>query len=214
MNTTQNKIQNYNRECADCLAEISRSGKKPSLFLHVCCAPCSSAVLLKLKDYFRLTLFYYNPNIAPLEEYSKRFGELEKLQEFYRKDFQLQCEIFPASYIHEEFLAAVAGLEMEPEGGSRCERCHALRLGKTAEIAKKNGFDYFCSTLSISPLKNATLINKLGFSLQTENCLWLPNDFKKENGFLQSTQISQKYGLYRQDFCGCEFSRHKPVGSQ
>lgn len=200
-----NKKINYNSLCNEILLDLKNSTIKPKLLLHVCCAPCSSAVILKLKDSFQITVFYYNPNIAPFAEYKKRQGELQKLLSFYKRDFNLSCDILPCEYEHLDFLKVIKGLEKDREGGKRCEKCHALRLEKTASQATNLGFDYFCSTLSISPLKNASLINELGYSLQN-NCLWLPNDFKKENGYLKSTQISKEYELYRQTRCGCEFS--------
>lgn len=208
MDSTQEK-KNYMQECNGVLRSLKAANRKPKLLLHVCCAPCSSAVLLKLKEFFQISLFYYNPNIAPADEYRKREIELQKLVSFYKNDFNFNCEILSCEYNHEAFLHTVVGFENEPEGGARCQRCHQLRLKKTAEYATQNGFHYFCSTLSISPHKNALLINELGFSLETENCRWLPNDFKKENGYLLSCRLSKQYGLYRQDFCGCEFSQKK-----
>lgn len=206
MNKVKNK-KDYNAECNKILNTLKFMKPKPSLLLHVCCAPCSASVLLKLATVFDVSIFYYNPNILNEAEYTKRGAELEKLLANYKRDFSLTFPIITSKYNHSEFLSVAKGLEAEAEGGKRCEKCHELRLKKTVSTAIDLGFDYFCSTLSISPLKNASLINELGYSLSSEDCKWLPNDFKKENGYLRSTQITQVYELYRQDFCGCEFSR-------
>lgn len=206
MQARNSHVQNFNAQCNAIIKNKNSLNEKPSLLLHVCCAPCSSAVLLKLQDSFNITVYFYNPNIASFEEYQKRKNELTKLLQIYKNDFNLYIKIFSDEYKHSEFLEIAEGLEKEREGGSRCEKCIFLRLSKTAERAKENGFAYFCSTLSISPLKNAKLINEIGFSLEGENTLWLPNDFKKQNGYLNSIQLSKQYELYRQNTCGCEFS--------
>lgn len=177
----------------------SLNDKKPKLLLHACCAPCSSAVLEKLKDYFEITIFYYNPNIMPKEEFEKRKAEFEKLKAIC--DFKF---VAPA-YNNDAFLQIAKGMESEIEGGARCRACIAHRISETKKFADENGFDFFCSTLSISPHKNADYINIAGFSLENGKTKWLPNDFKKENGFLRSTQLCKELNIYRQSYCGCKF---------
>lgn len=175
------------------------NGQKPRLLLHACCAPCSSAVLEKLKDFFEITVFYYNPNIMPDEEWEKRKCEFEKLKKICNFNF-----ICP-NYNNNEFLKIVSGKEQEKEGGERCRMCIAHRLSITKKFADENGFDFFCSTLSISPHKNAEYINSVGFALENEKAKWLPNDFKKENGFLRSIRLCEELNIYRQNYCGCKF---------
>ena len=171
------------------------------LLLHCCCAPCSSACLERLKDYFDITVLFYNPNIES-EEYFRRKDELIRLITETGWARFLDCDTE-----NEKFYAAVKGLENEKEGGKRCEACFKLRLEKTAALAKQNGFKLFTTTLTISPLKNAALINSIGESLQSENLLWLHSDFKKRNGYLRSCELSKQYNLYRQNFCGCVYSQ-------
>ncbi|MDE7454020.1 MAG: epoxyqueuosine reductase QueH [Clostridia bacterium] len=179
--------------------EIERHrGKK--LLLHCCCAPCSSACLERLKDDFAITVLFYNPNIESAE-YLRRKDELIRLIKTTGWADFIDCD-----YEGEKFYSAVKGLEKEKEGGKRCEVCFKLRLEKTAEIAKTNGFDLFTTTLTVSPLKNAQLINEIGESLQSGKALWLHSDFKKRNGYLRSCELSKQYNLYRQDFCGCVYS--------
>lgn len=180
----------------------------PSLLLHSCCAPCSSYVIEYLSNYFSITLFYYNPNIAPEEEYRFRSSEQKRLiSEMKTK--------YPVTYIDEDydsslFYSTVKGLEKEPEGGKRCEKCFELRLGRTAELAKEKNFDYFATTLTISPLKNAQLINSIGIELSKKyDVKWLPSDFKKKGGYKRSIELSAEYGLYRQNYCGCVFSKNE-----
>lgn len=175
------------------------NGRRPRLLLHACCAPCSSAVLEKLKDFFEITIYYYNPNIMPQAEFEKRKGEFEKLKAIC--DFEF---IAPA-YNNNEFLSIAKGMEGESEGGARCKTCIAHRISVTKKFADENGFDFYCSTLSISPHKNAEYINEIGFSLENGKAKWLPNDFKKENGFLRSTQLCHELNIYRQTYCGCKF---------
>ncbi len=169
------------------------------LLLHCCCAPCSTACLERLKDYFKITVLFYNPNIEDAE-YEKRKAEMIRLL---RETGW--AEIIDCDREKEKFYSAIAGAESEPEGGKRCEKCFTLRLAKTAEIADGNGFDYFSTTLTISPLKNARLINEIGESLQ-RRAKWLYSDFKKRDGYLRSLKLAERYGLYRQDYCGCVFS--------
>ncbi len=181
-------------------------GQKPKLLLHCCCAPCATHVLNLLSKHFLITAFFYNPNIFPFYEYEKRLFELKKLCDTHHKGIEL---IVP-EYESEEFLSVSSGLEDEPEHGRRCDACISLRLEKTADFANQNGYDYFCSTLSISPHKNCEYINSKGVELEGEfGVLWLFNDFKKQDGFRASTELSKKYGIYRQNYCGCEFSIRK-----
>lgn len=195
--------RNYQRELDTIIAGLAEA---PVLFLHSCCAPCSSYVLEYLSQYFKITVFYYNPNIYPDTEYQKRVAEQKRfIGELPTKH--------PVSFIEGDFESArfyetVKGLEKEPEGGARCEQCFRLRLGETAKRAKEIGADYFATTLTISPMKNAKLINAIGEEIaEKENIKWLPSDFKKKNGFKRSGELSREYGLYRQDYCGCVFSR-------
>ena len=176
----------------------SLDGKKPTLLLQACCAPCSSAVLEQLVSYFDITILYYNPNTYPEAEFEKRYLEFEKLDGF---------KMMKVDYNHKEFLAISQGLEDVPEGGARCYKCYELRLQKTATLANEIGFDYFSTTLSISPHKNSKWINEIGLSLDKENgSRYLYSDFKKKEGYKRSIQISKDMGLYRQDYCGCEYS--------
>ena len=182
-----------------------------SLLLHACCAPCSSSVIKKLADYFALTIFYYNPNIDTLEEYEKRKEELERLTSIYngRNLSPYQIKLITSPYNPLEFEEAVKGYEDCKEGGERCHRCYALRLAKTYEIAKAEHFNFFCSTLSVSPYKNAQALNEIGLSLirAEDQTSYLPNDFKKRDGYLDSIRMSRELQLYRQDYCGCVYSK-------
>ena len=197
--------RNYQKELDKMIAELEAQKKVPGLFLHSCCAPCSSYVLEYLSEYFRITVFYYNPNIHPENEYGKRVEEQKRLImelpskqpiTFVEGEFKPEC-----------FYETVRGLEKEPEGGARCHKCFWLRLSETARMASLYGADYFATTLTISPLKNAQVINQIGESLSEEyGVKWLPSDFKKKNGFKRSTELSREYGLYRQNYCGCVFS--------
>lgn len=178
----------------------------PSLLLHACCAPCSSYVLEYLSDYFNITLFYYNPNIFPEEEYQKRVAEVRRLiAELPVKNHVLFQE---GKYDPASFFTLARGHEQEPEGGERCFACYALRLSEAAQLAKAGNFDYFTTTLSISPYKNAQKLNEIGAELEKEyNVKYLFSDFKKRNGYQRSITLSHEYGLYRQDYCGCVFSK-------
>lgn len=198
MNTDVPKI-NYQKKLDDILVKISSSDHFPSLILHSCCGPCSSYVVTYLKDYFNITVFYYNPNIFPEEEYIHRLSEQKRLLN------ELGVRLLEAEYDHQVFLDAVKGLESEPEGGKRCEKCFMLRLSETEKKARELGFDYFCTTLTVSPHKNAIIINNTGEALSGD-VIWLPSDFKKRDGYKKSIQISKEYNLYRQDYCGCEFA--------
>ena len=179
-------------------------GKKPRLLLHACCAPCSSYCLEYLKNYFDITLFFYNPNISSAEEWEKRLNELKRLV----KEMSLNFDIVCPQYDQREFLDKVKGFENCPEGGDRCGICYALRLKKACDFAEENAFDYYCSTLSISPHKNAQKLNAIGETLASgKKVKHLPNDFKKKGGYLRSIELSKKHNLYRQDFCGCVYSQ-------
>ena len=193
-----NKI-NYDELMLKTLA--GSQGKR--LLLHSCCAPCSSYCLEQVSPVFQTTVFYYNPNLDGQEEYEKRKAEQIR---FLRETGQ--AEFIDCGYDHNEFLNAARGLEGEKEGGARCEKCFFLRLDRTARLAKERAFDYFATTLTVSPLKNAQLINEIGFALQEKYGVnYLPSDFKKRGGYLKSIELSRQYNLYRQNYCGCEFSK-------
>ena len=185
------------------MQEELRGARDKRLLLHSCCAPCSSHCLSELSPQIGVTVLYYNPNLDCAEEYEKRKREqLRFLRETGLADF-LDCDYAP-----EDYLAAVRGLEEEKEGGARCAVCFRLRLERTAREAKARGFDYFATTLTVSPLKNAKLINTIGFAVAEEvGVQYLPSDFKKRGGYLHSVKLSEEYGLYRQDYCGCAFSK-------
>lgn len=192
-------IRQYQQQMEQTLAALSG---RPRLLLHSCCGPCSSAVIERLAEHFTLTVYYYNPNIYPDTEYRRRAAEQAGLLE------RLGVPMIEAEYDPAEFDAI--GMGDEPEGGARCKACYALRLDQTAQYAKAHGFSWFCSTLSVSPHKNAAWLNELGQAIAEQYGLsWLPNDFKKKNGFLRSLQLSEEYGLYRQSWCGCRWSRQE-----
>lgn len=198
-----NKI-NYQKETDRVIENLN--GSVPTLLLHSCCAPCSSYTLEYLSQYFSITVFYFNPNISPKEEFDKRFAEQKRLIENLpaKHKISLVC----GEYDYNEFLAAAKGYETVPEGGERCFRCYRMRLEKTAALAKQKSFDYFCTTLSISPLKNSQKINEIGFDIAEKyGVKWLPSDFKKREGYKRSIELSKEYNLYRQNFCGCVFSK-------
>ncbi|MGI6746520.1 MAG: epoxyqueuosine reductase QueH [Acutalibacteraceae bacterium] len=179
--------------------------RRPLLLLHTCCAPCGSYVLKYLSEYFDIDVLYYNPNIFPSEEYAKRLSELEKLCAL--GNFSGRVQLIEIGYYPERFDEAAKGLENEPEGGARCEKCFRLRLTEAALEAKKRNADRFSTTLSVSPHKNSALLNQIGGELEKEyNIRYLYSDFKKRGGYKKSIELSKKYGLYRQDYCGCEFS--------
>ncbi|MCR4586009.1 MAG: epoxyqueuosine reductase QueH [Lachnospiraceae bacterium] len=192
----------------DRLIEAYAGKTRPKLLLHSCCAPCSSYCLEYLLPYFDITLYYYNPNITEKAEYSHRVSEVKRLaQELYR-DCGYLASVIEGDYEPARFLEAVKGYEKEPEGGLRCVKCFRLRLSKTAEYAAKYGYDLFSTTLTISPLKNAAVLNALGCEqAQIYNTKFMPSDFKKKNGYKRSIELSKKYGLYRQDYCGCAYSK-------
>lgn len=198
----QQPPENYAKEMDAVLAALG--GARPRLLLHACCGPCSSAVLEQLCAYFEITVLYYNPNTWPPEEYRRRGAELER---FVAAAHPLGVTVVEDHYDPQEFYAAAAGLEDEPERGARCTACYRLRMRRAAAYAAAHGFDWFASTLSISPHKDAARINAIGRELEAEfGVRHLPSDFKKHNGYLRSLQLSAEYGLYRQNYCGCEFS--------
>lgn len=200
--------KNYQIEMERELARIAASGARPRLLLHSCCAPCSSAVLERLTAAFDIAVFYYNPNIGPAEEFERRAAEQARLAAALPRAGTI--EVIRGEYDPQRFYDAVRGHEDDPEGGARCELCFRLRLRETALLAASRGDDYFTTTLSISPLKDAQLLNAVGFELSAETGVrWLPADFKKKNGYKRSCELSAEYGLYRQDYCGCVFSRRR-----
>lgn len=202
---TEQKI-NYSRKLDELIKSLG--GNTPRLLLHSCCAPCSSYCLEYLSQYFSITVLYYNPNISPEEEYAKRVGEQRRLIE--SLPVKNRVEFVADRYDPAEFYGAVKGYENVPEGGERCMRCYRLRLERAAEYARENGFDYFCSTLSISPMKNCEALNGIGGELsEIYGVKNLPNDFKKHGGYLRSIELSREYGLYRQNYCGCVFSKRE-----
>lgn len=182
------------------------------VLLHCCCGPCASSVIERLGSFFDLTVFYYNPCIMDKEEYLRRKLTLESLVDKINSGNGPYTTLYPVKYLeadynNEEFLNITKGYETAPEGGERCTICFGQRLKKTKDLATKNGFKYFCSTLTVSPHKDHLLINKIGESLSDDKTKWLPSDFKKNNGYLRSTELSKELGLYRQDYCGCIFSK-------
>lgn len=213
----------------------------PALLLHSCCAPCSSYVLEYLRQYFRITVFYYNPNITEDVEYRKRVAEQKRLIAAYNEQADRQpgeqkephiqeepqiqeephirkenrgyhIEVIEGDYVPECFYEIARGLEKCPEGGERCFACYELRLRETAKRAQAGGYDYFTTTLTISPLKNAAKLNEIGEKLAAEyGTAWLPSDFKKRGGYKRSIELSREYGLYRQDYCGCVYSRRQDI---
>lgn len=200
--------RNYQRELETVIKENESKSRAPRLLLHSCCAPCSSYVLEYLSDYFEITVFYYNPNISPAEEYEKRAAEQNHLiQELPAKH---PIHLVVGAYEPERFYAVSRGLEMVPEGGERCFQCFRLRLEEAAKMAAEGGFDYFATTLTISPLKNAQKLNEIGEELsEIYKVEHLPSDFKKKNGYKRSVELSAQYGLYRQNYCGCVFSKRE-----
>jgi len=193
--------RNYQREME---AEIARlEGRRPTLLLHSCCGPCSSAVLERLAEHFRVTVLYYNPNIEPEEEYLHRLSEQKRLLSLLPEEIpMLDC-----GYDHDAFEDFAPAMADAPEGGERCLACFAMRLDHTAELAKEHGFEYFTTTLSVSPHKNADNVNRIGETAgKRYGVKYLFADFKKKNGYLRSLELSKQYGLYRQDYCGCRYS--------
>ncbi len=207
--------QNYARRTEEIMKEARASGAVPRLLLHSCCAPCSSAVMEYLRDTFALTVFYYNPNITDSREYEFRKAEELRLIRACNEQDARPIEVLEAPYEPERFLSEVRGLESEKEGGARCSVCFALRLNKTAEAAAAGGYDFFTTTLTISPLKDAERLNRIGEAAGKRfGVRFLPSDFKKKDGYKRSIELSKQYGLYRQNYCGCEFSRQEAAGRE
>ena len=227
-----NAVRNYQKELDKIIENIGAENESaPTLFLHSCCAPCSSYVLEYLRQYFRITVFYYNPNISMEEEYHKRVSEQKRLIAAYngevsaknahdgnvpsmqthdRKQCGYYIEVIEGDYEPECFYEIARGLEQCPEGGERCFACYELRLRETAKRAQAGNYDYFATTLSISPLKNAVKLNEIGERLVMEyGVSWLPSDFKKKGGYQRSIELSKEYELYRQDYCGCVYSKEE-----
>lgn len=200
--------RNYQKELEKIIEELKEQRRVPRLLLHSCCAPCSSYVLEYLSNYFEITVYYYNPNIYPPSEYQKRVEEQQRLID----SMNLVHPVFmeAGAYEPDEFYRTIQGYEKEPEGGERCFRCYELRLQEAAKVALAGRFDYFTTTLSISPLKNAAKLNEIGEKLAKEyRVSYLPSDFKKKNGYKRSVELSAEYGLYRQDYCGCVYSKRE-----
>ena len=199
---------NYQKELEKLLAQLEAEQRVPSLLIHSCCAPCSSYVLEYLSEYFKITVFYYNPNIYPESEYTKRIAEQQKL--IRDMEFRYPVSFLAGKYDKEKFYEMAAGMEDLKEGGARCTKCYELRLSEAAGQAAAGGFDYFTTTLSISPMKNAQKLNEIGLRVgEKYGVKYLVSDFKKKNGYKRSIELSKEYGLYRQDYCGCEFSMRR-----
>ncbi|NRT77047.1 epoxyqueuosine reductase QueH [Clostridium beijerinckii] len=202
-----NKI-NYQKELDYLIENLVKNEEVPTLLLHSCCAPCSSYVLEYLSQYFKITIFFYNPNIYPMEEYTRRVAEQKGLI----SEMKVKNEIrfIEGKYDTESFYKLTKGLEEEKEGGVRCFNCYELRLNEAAIMAKEKGYDYFTTTLSISPHKNSAKLNEIGKSLSEEHDVkYLYSDFKKKEGYKRSIELSKQYKLYRQDYCGCVFSKNE-----
>ena len=204
---------NYQKELEKLIEGQQKAGRVPRLFLHACCAPCSSYVLEYISRFFSVTVFFYNPNISPKEEYEKRVSEIQRL--ISEMEFVHPVAFIEGEYKPEDFYEMARGLEEVPEGGERCFRCYRLRMEEAARLAEQGGYDYFTTTLSISPLKNAGKINEIGQELsQIYKVEHLPSDFKKKNGYKRSIELSHEYGLYRQNYCGCVFSKRESMEKQ
>lgn len=196
---------NYQKEMEKLILKNQKEGRVPKLLLHSCCAPCSSYVLEYLSDYFEITVFYYNPNIFPESEYTKRILEQQMLIQDMK--FMYPVSFIAGNYERERFYEIARGLEHLKEGGERCFKCYEIRLEEAAKIAKEIEYDYFTTSLSISPMKNAEKLNEIGTKIAAKYGVeYLQSDFKKKNGYKRSIELSKEYGLYRQDYCGCEFS--------
>ncbi len=213
--------RNYAKELENKIEAFGQEGRIPKILLHACCAPCSSYCLEYLREHFDITVFFYNPNITSDGEYHKRVEEEKRLIAEYNRqveessfdgmnsdDRARKIEIIEGNYNPKDFYEYVRGYEECREGGDRCRKCFELRLTETARIAKERGFEYFTTTLTISPLKNADVLNEVGeMAAEKYGVVFLPSDFKKKNGYKRSIELSHKFGLYRQDFCGCSFSK-------
>lgn len=206
--------RNYQKELEEILKEVAQKGSRevkgevPSLLLHSCCAPCSSYVISYLSDYFKIRVFYFNPNISDVEEYNRRVEEQKRfIKEYKTKN---KVDFIEGRYDPEEFFAITKGLENEPEGGQRCAKCFRMRLEESARIASETGADFYTTTLTISPMKSAPLINSIGDVIgKAYGVKYLFSDFKKNDGYKRSVELSGKYNLYRQNYCGCVFSKEE-----
>ena len=197
---------NYQKELEKIIESHAANGEVPTLFLHSCCAPCSSYVLEYLSEFFKITVFYYNPNIYPDDEYYKRV--LEQKEFISRLPAKNKIDFIEGNFDKERFYDMAKGLENVREGGERCFKCYELRLGEAAKMARELKMDYFTTTLSISPLKNSQKLNEIGLRLADEyKVKYLVSDFKKKNGYVRSVELSKEYNIYRQDYCGCVFSK-------
>ena len=197
-------MENLQKALEKIIEENKKAGIRPTLLLHACCAPCSSYCLEYLNEHFDITLFFYNPNIHPADEYDYRVSELKRLV----SEMGLDVPVLEAENDTESFYALAKGREDVREGGVRCFDCYRLRLEKAAALAKEKGFDYFTTTLSISPLKNSAKLREIGLELEEKYGVRnLPSDFKKKEGYKRSIELSRKYNLYRQNYCGCEYSK-------
>jgi len=200
--------QNYQLIMDNMLEEIKKTKKVPSLLLHTCCAPCSSYVLEYLSEYFNITIYYYNPNINNYDEFKKRADEQLRLINEMKFKNNVNCVI--AKYNNDEFEQVINGLKDEPEGGNRCFKCYRLRLEEACKYASEHEYDYFTTSLSISPYKNSAKLNEIGADLEQQyNIKYLYADFKKKNGYKRSIELSKIYNLYRQDYCGCIYSKKR-----
>lgn len=213
--TAKSAKKNYQKELDEIIESLAASAARPSLLLHACCGPCSSYVLEYLSKYFRITIIYYNPNIYPEEEYLRRLNELKNFLPRFPAAFKNNVKFVEQNYDPEEFYSALEiknhpEFADEPEKGERCRRCYEFRLKKAYEYAVKNNFDYFCTTLSISPFKDSEKINTIGRELcdSIKKTKWVPSDFKKKGGFKRSLELSEEYELYRQQYCGCVYSKN------
>ena len=197
---------NYDKKLEELIKSLEYT---PKLLLHSCCGPCSSYVITYLKDYFDITILYYNPNIEPIMEYEKRKSEQIRLI----KELNLpNVRILDIDYDNDTYREYIKGHEKDKEGGERCHLCYRLRLEKCAKVAKENNYEYFGTTLTVSPYKNAEVLNKIGEELSSiYNIKWLYSDFKKKDGYKKSIELSHKYNLYRQDYCGCDFSNYHNI---
>ncbi len=197
--------ENYQLMLDDIITENEKSGRRPRVLLHACCAPCTSSVLEYLAKHFAVTLFFYNPNIYPHEEYLKRLGEMKKLLSL--APFASGVGLIEGCYDYRDWQSFISGTEKEREGGARCSLCFEKRLAETARLASEMKFDYFCTTLTVSPHKNAELINAIGRAEgEKRSVTFLPSDFKKRDGYKRSVELCAEYDIYRQNYCGCEYS--------
>ena len=207
--------RNYQKELDKIIDGLIKTGTRPKLLMHTCCAPCSSYCLKYLSEYFDITVYYYNPNITEEAEYRMRTKEQKRLIDIYNEELSMDIKFVEGEYDRELFLSKVKGYEACKEGGDRCKICFELRLDKAGTYAKNHGFDFFTTSLTISPLKNAPLLNSIGEEVGSKyDVRFLPSDFKKKEGYKQSIELSKEYGLYRQNYCGCVYSKNEMLSRQ